>query len=203
MIERVPFYTPSDRQAAFLVMHAVHAPWTTDEYPELKDVEIPVTLMIHRADGGIGWPGGHGDELESPQQTVAREAGEEIFMPVPRGITPLAAYREDNGLIVRTFEYFTTYNELLAAQRLAPRAAHYGAEITGVILPHLVDYRDYGYHKPAGIINLLKSPSATAVPYELALLAQKVGAITRVQVDEYSDQLGYQLDYWEEPVTTH
>ena len=205
MIERVPFDTSSERHAAFIVMHAMHTPWTTDEYPHLTGLQVPVTLMVHRADGKIGFPGGMADGDETPEEALVREAAEEAYMMIQvDNIEPLAAYREDSGLIVRTYTEESTFESLLYRQRMAERAKHFGSEITGIILPHLVDFRDYGA-RHGGLINVLRTPSASAVPYELGLLVQKTGFYDRAKIDALSTSLGYQLDYWDgtaDPETT-
>jgi 8-oxo-dGTP pyrophosphatase MutT (NUDIX family) len=148
--------------------------------------------MLHRADGLIGFPGGMQDEGESPSTTAVREAYEELGVELNEGaLIEHAALRETRGLIVRTFTYPTTYEALLDAQRNQQSGHHFGAEISGAILPHLVDYGDHGWE--GGLLNILSSPAPETVPHEISILLQLLGYYGTDKIRQLSAQLGYPL----------
>ena len=152
--------TDAKPRAAFVILYALDAPprgW--------EDARIPTCLMLNRRDGQIGFVGGMAEAGESLEDAVRREAREEVGCTLPASLRPLVAH--DIGTITtHAFTAQLRHAELLAIVEAAPRAADFGREVTGVFLPHLVDYGAPN-RTCAGIGNLLRGGLAPSVREEL------------------------------------
>jgi U8 snoRNA-decapping enzyme len=155
------------RQAAFVILYARNGkPWAGYEGKEsLNDLEIPTCLMINRSDGCIGFVGGMVEDGETLEQAAKREVLEEIGYKIARELVPLIAH--DVGQITtHAFTLELDYEELRAIQKLATQSDHFGSELTGVFLPHLIDYEPYT-GKKFGLPILMQQKMAPSVLEEL------------------------------------
>lgn len=181
-------------QAAFVIFYATDGmPWK--DYPidnsGRHGLTIPTCLMLNRADGLLGFIGGKVDGDETLEQAAIREVQEEIGHTVQLNLEPLIAH--DLGPITtHAFAAHMTYAQLRKIQDDAIHAPHFGSEVTGLFLPHLIDYeREIGKH--GGLVNLLKSAMAPSVREEMMHLLLKKEIVSRDHLEDLCIQAGYIL----------
>jgi U8 snoRNA-decapping enzyme len=181
-------------QAAFVIFYALDGkPW--ENYPkdqlERHKLTIPVCLMLNRSDGTLGFIGGMVEEGETLEEAAKREVREEIGHTMTVDIKPLIAH--DIGPIT-THAFITeiTYKQLRNIQEKAINGPHFGSEITGVFLPHLIDY-DSTIGKGGGLINLLKTPMAPSVREELVHFLLKKNVVAKDSLSSLCERAGFNL----------
>lgn len=166
----IPFDTKLyKRQATFVIFYCKSTqPWK--DYPAdnsgRHNLRFPVCLMINRSDGSLGFIGGMVEEGETLEQAARREVKEEIGHDVQVGLEGLVAH-DIGAITTHAFIAEVSYKELRKIQEEATTADHFGSEITGVFLPHLVDY-EKKIGKGGGLANLLQSVMAPSVREEMA-----------------------------------
>lgn len=133
--------------AAFVIPYArISYPWA--EYPEALHNEehrrlcVPRLLMIQRDDGSFGFPGGHVEETDgSATAAVVREAWEEAALRLnPARLVHLHTRISAKGNPIAIFSQHFEY-ETLAQTAANYRSASHAAEVAGIILPHLINYK--------------------------------------------------------------
>lgn len=166
----IPFHSSVNgkQQAAFVIFFARDGkPW--EKYPTSdntrKNLVIPTCLMINRADGDIGFIGGKVEEGESLEVAAKREVEEEIGHVIQLELKPIVAH-DIGSITTHAFVAEMAYEELRAMQKAATAGAHFGSEVTGIFLPHLIDY-DAELGKGGGLVNLMKNSLAPSVREEL------------------------------------
>lgn len=183
------------RQAAFVIFYALDGkPW--ENYPADKlnrhRLVIPVCLMLNRADGALGFIGGMVEEGETLIEAATREVQEEIGHSIEVELEPLVAH--DIGPIsTHVFSALATYEQLRKIQGEAINGSHFGAELTGVFLPHLIDYNS-AIGKGDGLVNLLKAPMAPSVREELIHFLLKKEVINKEPLKSLCKEAGFDLD---------
>lgn len=194
---RIDFYQkiPSKPQAVFAIFYALDGkPWQNHQEVPLrgKNATIPTCLMINRSDGRIGFVGGMVSAGENLEQAVRREVKEEIGYVFSSPLEPLVAY--DIGKITtHVFMVELTYESLRQIQKDAVNSEHYGSELTGVFLPHLIDYHGL-IDKGGGICNLFKNEFAPSVREELIHFLLKKNIFTKTQLENICCKAGYSLE---------
>ncbi len=183
------------KQAAFVIFYAKDGQQWKD-YP-MDDsgrhgLTIPTCLMINRADGLIGFIGGKVDGDETLEQAAIREVQEEVGHDVTLDLEPIIAH--DIGRITtHAFAAQMTYAELRKIQNDAIHASHFGSEVTGIFLPHLIDY-EQAIGKHGGLINILKSAMAPSVREEMVHFLLKKEIIAQAELNQLCATAGYSLD---------
>ncbi|MNY85617.1 nucleoside triphosphate pyrophosphohydrolase [compost metagenome] len=150
-------------EAAFLAICSKAPVWKDYEGISEQDAnkDIPLTLMINRWDGLIGFPGGQVEDGETAIQAAVREAYEEVGVVVQESeIQPLASY--EFSIVAHLFVIEISYEQILSIYKNIPNSKHFGSEITGAFLAHLCNYK-----KGKGIRKLLDSGLAKSVREEL------------------------------------
>lgn len=134
------------KQASFLMLVGADKIWQSYDGidPELQQAEIPHALLINRADGKIGFPGGYVEKGETPRQGVLREVEEELGYKVPNPdlVKPLISF--EMGIVVHVFMLELPYNELKAVLAGMVNAPHFGSEVSGAFLAQLATYTRRG-----------------------------------------------------------
>ncbi len=162
-----PLSLDQKRKAVFLALYNQGTKLYKD-YPLTNkvsnDAVIPTVLMINRWDGKIGFPGGHVDEGEDILVALKRELKEEINYNLTE--TPV---------LVNVIEAPTTILHFYALEvssistmknivRAAVMADHFGSEVTGTFIQHLMTYKD-----GKGLETFLKGTSLVyGVPSEIS-----------------------------------
>lgn len=138
---------PQPIHAAFVIPYTnISFPWIA--HPEQLSDEshrglcVPRLLMIQRADGSFGFPGGHTEPCDtSPEGTVIREAMEETELTLnPVRLHHMHTRPSEKGNAIAIFSHHLGERQLQQAAANYRLASHH-AEISGVILPHIIDYR--------------------------------------------------------------
>lgn len=193
---KIDFYqkVPGKKQMVFAVLYALDGqPWHAYEgaSERAKNLVIPTCLMINCEDGRIGFVGGAVDEGESLEEAIKREVKEEAGHNLITELEPLIAH--DLGEITaHVFMSGLTYEQLRELQRKAFDAVHFGSEITGIFLPHLIDYEGMG--GKGGLVEILKHSVAPKVREELAHFLIQKNVINREVLAEIYQRAGYSLD---------
>ncbi len=177
-MEKIEFHTKIDgkAQAVFVILYALEGkPW--EKYPEKGErtnLVIPTCAMVNRADGQIGFIGGRVDPEETLEEAVKREAKEEAGVNLDSQLEPIVAH-DCGHITTHAFAAKLNYGDLKKVQRDSHLAEHFGSEITGLFLPHLIDY-DNKVGKGGGISHIIKSSLAPSVREELIhfLLNKKI-----------------------------
>lgn len=183
------------RQAAFVIFYALDGqPWLNygDSKPKHTNLVIPTCLMINRADGTLGFIGGKVEEGETLEQAAIREVQEEIGHTVAITLEEIVAH-DIGGITTHAFAAQMSYEELRHIQRDALDAMHFGSEVTGLFLPHLIDY-DAAVGKGGGIAPLLASNMAPSVREELVHLLLKKDIFTKEELASLAQKAGYSLE---------
>ncbi|MCA9717517.1 MAG: NUDIX hydrolase [Myxococcales bacterium] len=116
-----------------------------------------LALIIARADGLFGLPGGFVDPGESPRAAVARELHEELGITAdaidPAALTPIGidrAWLAETGLATHLFALRCRASDMRSFAHRAIDAPHFLSEVMGVVLVH-TDLRRYpvAAHLPA------------------------------------------------------
>lgn len=182
-------------QAVFVIFYALHGqPWKS--YPAdnsgRHSLIIPTFLMINRSDGAIGFIGGKVEGHETLEQAAIREVREEIGHSVTLDLVPLVAH--DIGPITsHAFMCEMSYTDLRAMQNDAIHAEHFGSELTGVFLPHLIDYqKEVGRH--GGVVNLLASAMAPSVREEIVHFFLHKHIFAQDHLSDLCEAAGYNLE---------
>lgn len=176
------------RRAAFVILYARDAPPTSRRAGHAT----PVCLMLNRSDGQIGFVGGMVEPGETLEAAVRRETREEIGYDVAAPLHPLIAH-DLGSLTTHAFAVELRHTELRAILMAAPHAVHFGQEITGVFLPHLLDYGTAS-HPCTGLGNLLRSALAVSVREELIHLLLTTGIFSRASLAAVCERAGFSLD---------
>jgi len=190
---RIDFNTKvaEKNQAAFVIFYATdNSPWHNyeGEVSSRTNLVVPTCLMINRSDGSIGFIGGRVEVGETLEEAARREVKEEVGYTTLEELEEVVAH-DIGPITTHAFCCRMPYTQLRQIQSDATQAAHFGSEVTGLFLPHLVDY-DTVIGKGGGVVNLLSSTMAPSVREELihflinkkvfppdilATLAQKAG----------------------------
>ena len=182
-------------QAAFVALFARDGiPWEaySQDQPDEHSLKIPVCLMINRADGAVGFAGGKVEKNESLEAAAIRETQEEVGYKIDRKLIPVVAH-DIGPITTHLFALEMQYNELREIQKNAVTAEHFGSEITGVFLPHLIDYARLT-RKDGGVSVLLRSALAKSVREELAHFLLKMKIFDQPQLKITCETAGYPLD---------
>jgi 8-oxo-dGTP pyrophosphatase MutT (NUDIX family) len=196
-MEKIDFNSKIEgkRQAAFVIFYALDGqPWLNydDKKPAYTNLVIPTCLIMNRSDGAIGFIGGKVEEGETLEQAAIREVGEEIGYKVSVHLEPLVAH--DIGAITsHAFIAEMKYSELRKIQDETMHAMHFGSEVTGVFLPHLIDYTSL-FGKGGGIVTFLQSPMAPSVREELVHLLLAKNIFSKDDLVALTEKAGYNLE---------
>lgn len=163
-------------QAVFVIFYALDGkPWfgyrETDK--ERKELVIPTCMMINRWDGTIGFVGGKVDEGYSLEEAIKKEVKEEVGFDLDLKLEEVVAH-DIGPITTHAFASQVSYEKLRNIQRNAVNAEDMGSEVTGVFLPHLVDYSEITSSRDGGIVDLYKAEMQPSVREELThFLLQK------------------------------
>ena len=192
----IPFESRVDNkpQAAFVIFFARDGkPWANYPHDNItwKNLTVPTCLMINRAHGDVGFVGGKVDEGESLEVAAKREVKEEIWFAITSKLEPIVAH-DIGPITTHAFAIEMTYEKLREIQKNATNGTYFGSEVTGIFLPHLIDY-DSILGKKEGLINLLKSSFAPSVREELIHFLLKKDIIKKEILTELCQKTGYKL----------
>jgi len=196
LMKVIPFDSKLDkRQATFVIFYCKSAqPWK--DYPAdnsgRHDLHFPVCLMINRADGSLGFIGGMVEEGETLEEAARREVKEEIGHDIQADLSGLVAH-DIGAITTHAFIAEVPYEQLRKIQEEATAADHFGSEITGILLPHLVDY-EKAIGKGGGLTNLLQSAMAPSVREEMAHFLLEVLGFDREVLVDICSRSGHDLD---------
>lgn len=195
-MKEIPFdqKVEGKRQAVFSILFALdNQPWQNypEVSPEKKDVVVPTCLMINRADGWIGFVGGAAEEGESLETAVKREVKEEVGYEIVVGLEPLVAH-DIGSKTTHAFALQLPFAQLKKIQLNMDEASH-SSEITGVFLPHLVDYRSLS-KGGIGVGELIRSSLAPSVREELIQFLLKKNIFPKTQLVEICQEVGFSLE---------
>lgn len=192
---KIDFYQEVEgkTRAVFVILYALDGkPWQNyTSKPERSDLVIPTFIMINRADGRIGFVGGKVDPGESLEEAARRETLEEIGYQLNHPLEPLVAHDLDT-FSTHVFASELSYEQLKQIQRDAHQAEHFCSEITGVFLPHLIDYNKH-FGKGNGITELIKSSLAPSVREELVHFLLYKNIFLEEDLTEICSDGGYSL----------
>lgn len=184
-------------QAVFVIFYALDGkPWEnygekmTDKRPEMI---IPTCLISNRWDGTIGFIGGMVDGNQSFEETIKHEALEEAGYKIEeRKLEEIVAH-DIGSITTHAFACQLTYQELKSIQIKIFDASDLGSEVTGVFLPHLVDYeKEIG--KKAGIVLFLKTSMAPSVREELVHFLLQKNIFSNEELSDICHRAGYNLE---------
>jgi 8-oxo-dGTP pyrophosphatase MutT (NUDIX family) len=181
-------------QGAFVIFYALDGrPWLDYEGAgRRRELTIPTCLMINRADGRIGFIGGMVEAGETLEGTAIREVEEEIGHAITTELEPIVAH-DIGSFTTYAFAAQMSYTQLRAMQIEATKAPHFGSEVTGVFLPHLIDY-EQTIDEAGGIQDLLAGSMATSVREELVHFLLKKRLFSNEQLDAICKKAGYSLE---------
>ncbi len=185
------------KQAIFVILYALDGqPWKnyrekmSDKRPEMI---IPTFLVSNRWDGTIGFIGGFIDNDETFEQTIKHEALEEAGFDIGnRKLEEIVAH-DIGPITTHAFACEMTYQELKSIQTNISNASDLGSEVTGVFLPHLVDY-ETEIGKKAGIVQFLQSSMAPSVREEVIYFLIKKNIFNRTNLSDICNRSGYNLE---------
>lgn len=195
-MQQIDFYQKIEgkKQAAFIAFFALDGkPWhnyPTDE-TKLHQLVIPTCLMMNRADGTVGFIGGKVDGEETLEEAAIREVKEEIGHAVNLELEPIVAH-DIGPITTHLFAAEIPYLQLRQIQDDAIHADHFGSEVTGVFLPHLIDYTKTT-KKKGGLIHLLQYSMPPSVREELVHFLLKKEIIDKQELDKLCNEAGYSL----------
>jgi U8 snoRNA-decapping enzyme len=181
------------RRAAFVIFYALDGkPWENySDKSEFRDLTIPTCLMINRSDGSIGFIGGKVEEGETLAEAAKREVEEEIGHKTNGSIEPLVAH-DIGPITTHAFIAEVAYDKLRSLLKESVKGSHFGAELTGVFMPHLINYRGHG--RGGGLANLLGSSMAPSVREELVHFLLKKNIFPKDELVELCRLSGYNLN---------
>lgn len=193
----IPFNTSvgGKQQAAFVIFFARDGkPWANYASNNVarQSLIIPTCLMINRADGDVGFIGGEVETGESLEAAAKREVQEEIGHTIGLNLEPIVAH-DIGPITTHAFAAETTYEQLREMQKEATLGLHFGSEVTGVFLPHLIDY-NRALGKGDGLSNFIRSSLAPSVREELVHLLLKKKIINKDNLINLCQQAGYNLN---------
>ncbi len=182
-------------QGAFVVLFARDGvPWQSysqGDSPK-QNLRIATCLMINRSDGAIGFVGGKVDPDETLEAAAVREVWEEVGYKIDSKLTPVVAHDID-PITTHLFALEMTHAELREIQKKAAIAEHFGSEVTGVFLPHLIDYAQT-FNREGGITTLLRSAMALSVREEFIHFLIQMEIFDKAQLKIACDSAGYSLE---------
>lgn len=194
-MKAIEFYAKLEkRQAAFVIFYTREArPWENynNDKSGRHNLIFPVCLMINRADGAIGFIGGMVDGDETLEQAAIREVEEEIGHKVDIDLGAIVAH-DIGPITTHAFAAEVSYEQLRAIQENATQAQHFGSEVTGVFLPHIVDY-EKTVGKSGGLVNLLQSSMAPSVREEFVHFLLKKDLVPKESLERFCSNAGYSL----------
>lgn len=183
------------RQAAFVIFYALDGtPWAdypTEAKDDLQGINIPTCLMINRSDGRVGFIGGMVEPGESLRGAALREVEEEVGYKSCAQLQPVVAH-DIGPITTHAFMAETNYRKLRQIQEEAPKALHFGSELTGVFMPHLVNH-DNVPGMSGGIDNLIRNSMAPSVREELMHFLLKSQIVDRDPLAQVCETAGYNL----------
>jgi U8 snoRNA-decapping enzyme len=186
------------RQAAFVIIYARDGkPWSdyvpTDERKAKRThLTIPTCLCMNRCDGQIGFIGGGVEHGESLEQAARREVLEEIGYSITTDLREIVAH-DIGPVTTHAFATEVSYDELREIQRTCLDADHFGSEVTGVFLPHLIDY-DTALGKGGGIVPFLQHSFAPSVREELIHFLLKINLFEKEALADICTRANFNLD---------
>jgi 8-oxo-dGTP pyrophosphatase MutT (NUDIX family) len=195
-MQTIDFHAKLDKpQAAFVIFYAMATqPWK--DYPTDNSgrhhLTFPVCFMLNRSDGAIGFIGGKVDGNETLEEAAIREVEEEVGHKVTVKLEPLVAH-DIGPITTHAFAAEVTYDQLRSMQRDATAAAHFGSEVTGVFLPHLVDY-ELAIGKGGGLVNLIQTSMAPSVREELTHFLLSKQILPKEALSDLCKRAGYSLE---------
>lgn len=181
-------------QAVFSILYALDGkPWAN--YPGSNgraNLIIPTCIMINRSDGWIGFVGGKVDQNETLEEAAKREVREEIGYEVTSPLENIVAH-DIGPFTTHVFAVQLTYEDLREIQKNSPQASHFGSEITGVFLPHLINQNQL-YSTRGSIAGIIKSSLAPSVREELIHFLVNKKILPQKELSEICDSCGYSLE---------
>lgn len=186
---------PGKKKAAFVIFYCLDwQPWKTyrevDE--ERRKLTVPTCLMINRWDGTIGFIGGIVDKNESFEKAIKREVLEEIGHKLSLKLEPIVAH-DIGPITTHAFSVQITHEEILHIQKDAALSEDFGSELTGVFLPHLIDYDSSTKSRKGGIVELYKNSMAPSVREELTHFLLKKKIFSRTKLKNICKRAGFNL----------
>jgi len=186
---------PRKRKAAFVIFYCLNRkPWESyrEADEERKALTIPTCLMINRWDGTIGFIGGRIEKGEAFEEAVKREVFEEIGHELSLKPEPIVAH-DIGPITTHAFAVEVSSEEILHIQRDASLSEDFGSEVTGVFLPHLIDYDSTTKSRKGGIIELYRSSMAPSVREELTHFLLKRKVFSKSQLEDICKKAGFDL----------
>jgi 8-oxo-dGTP pyrophosphatase MutT (NUDIX family) len=161
-----------------------------DRRPEMV---IPTCSVSNRWDGTMGLIGGMVDGEDSFEETVKHEAFEEAGYKIQdRELEEIVAH-DIGSITTHAFACQLSYEELKDIQVNISKACDLGSEVTGVFLPHLVDYEKQ-LGKNGGIIEFLKTSMAPSVREEIIHFLLKKNIFSKEDLINICTKAGYNLE---------
>jgi len=195
-VHAIDFYEkiPGKAQNAFVIFYAVDGkPYLNYEgvSSELRERAIPTCIMLMRDDGKMGFVGGRVEEGETLEEAAIREVSEEINASGSFDLEPIVAH-DIGTMTTHAFAAEVSYDALLEMQKKAIDAQHFGSEIVGVFLPHIIDFEEI-YGNWGGIQNIVQGAMAPSVREEFFHFLVKKNILPQSTLEGIAKKAGYSL----------
>ncbi len=186
---------PGKKKAAFVIFYCLDwKPWKNyrEADEERRELTIPTCIMINRWDGMIGFIGGKVDKGESFEEAIRREVWEEIGHNLTLRLEPIVAH-DIGSITTHAFAVNISQDEIIHLQRDAALSEDFGSEVTGVFLPHLIDYDSSTKSRKGGVVELYKSSMAPSVREELTHFLLKKKIFTNLELESICRRATFDL----------